>query len=313
MSALIPILHQYAFSPFSEKIRSIFGYKQIQWQSVEIPGLPPRPLLTPLTGGYRRTPVMQIGADIYCDTNIIMPAIDRLFATSASLSPRGSEGVCTGLAFAWERQVWIPTIGVLVHFIGEHIPEDFLKDRKEAYLMIDISKEAMASDFQQHVQFLRAQIAWLERALANRPFLFGHSPSTADFACWQTIFLLRKNCPPDVDGLLGISTNSPITAWYERMLSFGHGQCTEISAQQAFDIAKHATPSAVLHLDPDGDPGGLKAGQNIRITPDDNAKVPVTGKLLAASDSEIVIARQDPEAGSLHIHFPRLGFVVEAI
>ena len=303
MSTIVPILHQYAFSPFSEKIRTIFGYKQVAWQSVEIPGLPPRPLLTPLTGGYRRTPVMQIGADIYCDTNVIVPALDRLFPSSPLLSPRGTEGVCSGLAFAWERQVWIPTIGVLVHFIGEHIPEDFLKDRKESYLMIDISKPAMAADFQQHVQYLRAQLAWLEGALNHRPFLLGNSPCAGDFACWQTIFLLRKNCPPELDGLLGIGSNSPIISWYERMLSFGHGHCVEISAQEAFDRAKQASPSAVLHLDPDGDPGGLKAGQEVRITPDDNAKVPVTGKLVAASHSEIVIAR----------HFPRLGFIVDAI
>src|SRR5689334_19212590 len=32
----------------------------------------PRPELMPMTGGYRRTPVLQIGADIYCDTQLIL-------------------------------------------------------------------------------------------------------------------------------------------------------------------------------------------------------------------------------------------------
>ncbi len=303
-----PILHHYAFSTFSEKVRAVLGYKKIAWQSVDIPGLPPRPHLTPLTGGYRRAPVLQVGADIYCDTHTILPALDRLFPATPSLAPAGSEGVAQGLAFAWERQMWIPTIGVLVHFIGEHIPPEFIKDRKEGYLMIDISKEAMAPQFAQHVQFVRAQYAWLARALAARPFLFGSAPSAADFACWQTVFLLRKNCPPEVDALLGIGGDSPIRAWYDRIAGYGHGSFTELTPEAAFDMARQAKPAPVTHLRPDGDPGGLKAGARVTVTPDDNARVPVTGTLVAAGDAEIVIRHVDAQAGELHIHFPRLGF-----
>ena len=310
MSSITPILHHYAFSTFSEKVRTVLGYKQIAWQSVDIPGLPPRPHLTPLTGGYRRAPVFQVGADLYCDTNIIVPALDRLFPSSPSVAPAGSEGVAQGLAFAWERQMWIPTIGVLVHFIGEHIPPEFIKDRKEGYLMIDISKDAMAPQFEQHVQFVRAQYAWLARALDKRPFLMGATPSGADFACWQTLFLLRKNCPPEVDALLGIGANSPIRNWYSQIEAFGHGRFTELSPEAAFDIARTAQPVPVTHLSPNGDPGGLKAGTRVTITPDDNARVPVTGTLVAANDCEIVIRHHDTQAGDLHIHFPRLGFDV---
>lgn len=302
------ILHHYPFSTFSEKVRAALGYKGLAWRSVEIAGLPPRPLLTPLTGGYRRAPVMQVGADIYCDTNLILPALDRLHPQK-SLYPAGSEGVAQGLGFAWERQMWIPTIGVLVHYIGEHIPPEFLKDRKEGYLMIDISRDAMAPQFEQHVQFVRAQVAWLKQALGARPFLFGSAPSAADLACWQTIFLLRKNCPPDVDTLLGLA---PLVPWFDRIAAFGHGTPSEMSAEQAFDAARGAQPAPVTHLQPDGDPGGLKAGCPVVVTPDDNARVPVKGTLVAAGEHEIVIHRRDPQAGDLHIHFPRLGFDVVA-
>ena len=153
------ILHHYPFSTFSEKVRTALGIKQLAWRSVEIAGMPPRPLLSPITGGYRRAPVMQVGADIYCDTNIILPALERRKPTP-SLYPRGSEGVANGLGFAWERQMWIPTIGVLVHFIGEHIPPEFIKDRKEGYLGIDISKAAMAPSFMQHLAFARRSPSW---------------------------------------------------------------------------------------------------------------------------------------------------------
>jgi glutathione S-transferase len=299
------ILHHYPFSTFSEKVRAALGLKGLAWRSVEIAALPPRPLLTPLTGGYRRAPVMQIGADIYCDTNVILPALERLAPAGTSLYPKGSEGVAQGLGFAWERQMWVPIIGVLVHFIGEHIPPEFIKDRKEGYLMIDISKAAMAPQFEQHLQFVRAQIGWLKQALAARPFLFGSAPSAADLACWQTIYLLRKNCPPEVDALLGLA---PLVPWYDRIAAYGHGTPTVTSAEQAFQAARAATPIPVTHLLPDGDPGGLKAGCPVTITPDDNARVPVKGTLVAASDSEVVIHRKDAQAGDLHIHFPRLGF-----
>ena len=302
------ILHHYPFSTFSEKVRAVLGYKGLAYGSVEIAGLPPRPLLTPLTGGYRRAPVLQVGADIYCDTNIILPALERLHPAK-TLYPKGSEGLAQGLGFAWERQMWIPTIGVLVHYIGEHIPPEFLKDRKEGYLMIDISKDAMAPQFEQHLQLVRAQLGWLKTALAARPFLFGDAPSAADFACWQTLFLLRKNCPPEVDALLGLA---PIAPWFDRIAAFGHGTPTAMTAEAAFEAARAATPAAVTHLDPNGDPGGLEAGCPVIVTPDDNARVPVKGTLVAASDAEIVIHRKDAQAGDLHLHFPRLGFDVVA-
>ena len=302
------ILHHYEFSTFSEKIRTALGLKQLAWRSVDIPGLPPRPLLSPLTGGYRRAPVLQVGADIYCDTHAIIAALDRICPEPALL-PSGSKGLARSIGFAWERQMWIPTIGVLVHYIGEHIPPEFLKDRREGYLGIDISKEAMAPQFQQHVQFVRAQIAWLVQALEGRRFILGDAPSAADLACWQTIFLLRKNCPPEVDALLNLG---PLLPWYDRLAALGHGTPSEMSAEQALEVARAATPTPVTHLDPNGDPGGLKAGCPVVITPDDNARVPVKGTLVAASDREVVIHRYDPQAGDLHLHFPRLGFDVVA-
>ncbi|NBS46074.1 MAG: glutathione S-transferase family protein [Betaproteobacteria bacterium] len=304
-----PILHHYEFSTFSQKVRTALGLKGLRWQSVDIPGLPPRPLLSPLTGGYRRAPVMQIGADIYCDTNLILPTLDRLFPNAPRLYPRGSEGVAQGLGFAWERQMWIPTIGVLVHYIGEHIPPEFIKDRKEGYLMIDMSKAAMAPQFDEHVQFVRAQYGWLRKAVAARPFLLGDAPSAADLACWQTTCLLRKNCPPEVDALLGLA---PLAAWYDRVAALGQGTPTVMTSEAAFEVAATSEPAPVTHLDPNGDPGGLKAGQTVVITPDDNARVPVTGRLVAAGDDEIIVHLQDPKAGALHVHFPRMGFGVRA-
>ena len=82
------ILHQYATSPFSEKIRKIFAHKKITWRSVEQPVIMPKPKLVPLTGGYRRIPVLQIGADVWCDTGIIVRKIEELNPTP-TIYPEG--------------------------------------------------------------------------------------------------------------------------------------------------------------------------------------------------------------------------------
>jgi glutathione S-transferase len=301
------ILHHYELSPFSEKIRVAFGFKRLAWRSVDTPAAPPRPLLMPLTGGYRRIPVLQVGADIYCDTTIILPALERLHP-APTFYPAGSEGLVRGLSFAWERTMWIPTIGVLSHFIGDMFPPEFIKDRKEGYLGIDISKAAMAPTLGLNLQRVHAHYAWLKTALADgRKFIFGDAPSALDLTCYQTTFLLRKNCPPEVDAVAGLA---PLAVWYDRITALGHGAPLPMTAEEAFAVAQASAPTPVTHISPDGDPSGLRAGQNVTVTPDDNAKIPVSGTLVAADAAEIVIKRRDPVAGELHIHFPRLGFDV---
>lgn len=301
-----PILHHYEFSTFSEKIRTALGAKQLSWKSVDIPGMPPRPLLTPLTGGYRRAPVLQIGADIYCDTHAILSGIER-FKPSPSLFPSGKEGLTRGLGFAWERQMWVPTIGVLVHYIGEHIPAEFIKDRKEGYLGIDISKNAMAPQFEEHVQFVRAQIAWLSQCVTAHKYVLGDQLSAADLACWQTIFLLRKNCPLEVDTLLNLH---PILPWYDSIANIGHGTHTPMTSEEAFEVAKVSKPMPVTHIATGINSEGIEVGSKVSVTPEDNARVPVEGTLVGSDAFNIVIHRHDEAAGDLHVHFPRLGYTL---
>lgn len=300
------ILHHYSLSTFSEKVRVALGLKGLAYRSVDIPPAPPRPLLAPLTGGYRRVPVLQVGADIFCDTNIILPALERLHP-QPTLYPAGCEGIARGFGFAWERQMWVPTIGVLAHFLGDMFPPEFVKDRKEGYLGFDISKAAMAPLLPGHLQHLHGQYAWLKILLADgRQFIFGDAPSALDLACFQTTALMRQNCPlSELDAMVDMAVLLP---WYGRVAALGHGKPEPMSEQQAFDIARDASPLPVTHISPNGDPGGLQAGTEVSVTPDDNARVTVTGTLVAASDSEVVILRRDAQAGDLHIHFPRLGY-----
>ena len=73
----LPILHHYDFSPFAEKVRLALGLKGIHWRSVIAPSFMPKPDLVALTGGYRHIPVLQVGADVFCDTRTILRELDR--------------------------------------------------------------------------------------------------------------------------------------------------------------------------------------------------------------------------------------------
>src|SRR5690242_3212676 len=105
------ILHNFPSSPFSEKVRLVLGMKKLPWRYVEIPSIMPKPDLTPMTGGYRKTPVMQIGADIFCDSQIIIREIDRRFPEPAITS--GNEGLPYAMAFWADRIFFQPTVAVI--------------------------------------------------------------------------------------------------------------------------------------------------------------------------------------------------------
>src|SRR5262250_934439 len=90
------ILHHYPASPVSEEVRIGLGMKRLAWRSVEIPRVPPKPDVMPLTGGYRRTPIMQIGADIYCDSACMLRELERRFP-EPTFFPGSAEGLPWGI------------------------------------------------------------------------------------------------------------------------------------------------------------------------------------------------------------------------
>lgn len=57
---------------------------------------------------------------------------------------------------------------------------------------------------------------------------------------------------------------------------------------------------------------GLTPGTAVTVKPDDNAKVPVSGTLVAADANEIIIHTTSERTGDIHIHFPRAGFELKA-
>lgn len=306
------ILHHYPTSLFAEKARLLLGFKGLSWRSVKIPPVMPKPDLTALTGGYRKTPVLQIGADIYCDTALIARRLEQEKALPAFF-PEGQEMIAATFA-AWADSVVFQHAVSLV-FQPESIaarfgslPQEaikaFLADR--AGLFSGGSASRLSAEQAKHQW--PTIMARLEQQLQREEgdYLFGE-PSIADFAMAHPLWFLKATpvTAPLVDNYPAVS------AWLARVLGFGHGASSEMSSEEALEVARNATPAAL----PDevfDEPNGFEAGQQVVIAATDYGVDPVEGELMFAGSEELILRREDPRGGVVHVHFPRLGFRIEA-
>lgn len=305
------ILHHYPTSPFAEKARLLLGFKGLSWRSVKISPVMPKPDLTALTGGYRKTPVLQVGADIYCDTALIARRLEQE-KTSPALFPEGQEMIVATFA-AWIDSVVFQHAVSLV-FQPESAAVRFGKLPPEALKAFMADRAGLFSGGSAtRVPLELAQHQWptlmarLELQLQREQgdYLFGE-PSIADFALAHPLWFLKGTpvTAPLVDAYPAVS------AWLARVLGFGHGASSEMSSEEALEVARNATPAAL----PDEswvDPNGFKAGQQVVIAATDYGVDPVAGELLFAGTEELILRRQEPRAGEVHVHFPRLGFRIQ--
>lgn len=298
------ILHHFDQSPFSEKIRVVFGFKQVPWESVRISRIMPRPDLIPLTGGYRRTPTMQIGADIYCDTQIIIRELERRFPTP-TLFPLGNAGVPWALGMWSDRSFFQNTVSLVFGTLNDKVPQDFIEDRSRLRgARFDVT--AMSAAIPQMRDQFRAHVAWIEAQLRDdRKWLLGEF-SLADINAYMNVWYVRAHIS-EMDDVLSRFTRT--LAWEERARTIGHGTRTEMSSQEALEIAAHATPLSPEFADLD-DPNGRRPGDRVAVVPDDYGKVEVRGEIVSLSAQHIAIRRHDHRVGEVVVHFPRAGFNV---
>ncbi len=295
------ILHHFDPSPFAEKVRLVFGLKQLSWRSVNIPMIMPKPLLTALTGGYRKTPVLQIGADIYCDTSLIAIELEKRFP-SPSLFPDNNTGISLALSY-WSNSVFFNPGAGLSMGINEELPEPILKDRSEFFNFMDFSrlKEEVPHLYTQlfpHIELVEQQLE------DGRSFLLGSTVSWADINAYFVIWMLRGNVPP-IEDMLKRYTH--IAKWEERMRAIGEGNRLDMDAIDAIKIANETSPDNGEGID-SLDPLQLQSGDIVNVAPDDYGKVPVEGSLINLNRQRVSIRRSDPEAGDVNVHFPRAGF-----
>lgn len=298
------ILHHFDASPFAEKVRVALGLKRLSWHAVDIPMVMPKPDLTALTGGYRKTPVMQIGADIYCDTQCIARELEQRFP-SPTLFPAGSEALSIALSRWSDTSFFQPGAGLSMG-TNDALPEDILADRRAFFNFLDFSTlEAQLPHL--NAQF-RAQLQLVEDMLADgRSFLLGEQAGWGDILAYFPVWMCRGNIA-EADALLG--GLNQLAHWEQRMLAIGHGRHSPLSASEALAVAKDNAPRSDTVIDSHARPL-LDAGTPVTVSPDDYGAVPVAGSLHQLTQQRVAIRRSTPELGEIVVHFPRIGYRVD--
>ena len=301
------ILHHYPQSPVTEKVRIGLGIKGLAWRSVEIPRIPPKPDLMPLTGGYRRTPVMQIGANIFCDSQCILREIDRRHP-EPTFYPGGGFGLPWALNGWASGELFEQSVAIVLGAAVDDLPPDFAADRGRLYFGPDHDLKRIAEDLPHVIAQVRGQLGWLEQRLAGgRPFILGDIPGLPDATCYHVVWFLRGRWAGAGDFLAEFPS---LEAWEKRMDAVGHGTSSEMASGDALDVAAAATPETPESTDPQ-DPQGLEPGMAVTVAPlGDGGDPEVSGTIHAVGRDHIAIARTDERVGEICIHFPRVGYRV---
>jgi glutathione S-transferase len=307
------ILHHYPSSPFSEKIRLVLGYKKLVWHSVETPPMMPKPDLVALTGGYRRAPVLQVGADIYCDSALICDVLEHVQPEPA-LYPPSLKGVSRIFAQWADTTLFWAAMGYNLQPKGAaHV---FAKASPEVAKAFGEDRKAMSSNMVRlrpgdAASAYRSYLRRIAHMVEEHEFLFGLEPCIADFAAYHALWYTRNRVPPLADIL---NATPAVNEWLDRIEVIGHGVMEKFSAADAIKVARAAEPLPAgekLLLDSAfQDDHAIPLGTRVTITAESFGPEPTEGVLLAATRTHYTLEREDDRLGKLHVHFPRIGYVL---
>jgi glutathione S-transferase len=315
------ILHHYPNSPFSEKIRLIFGYKGLNWQSVIIPAIMPKPDVVALTGGYRKTPFMQIGADIYCDSALICDVLEKI-QPSPTLYPEHQKGAARIIAqwadttLFWAAMAYNFSPAGSAQMFGINSPQAteaianaklFADDRSK--MRSGMPRLPAADAASSYKSYLRR----IANMLDEHPFLMGDKPCIADFAVYHPMWFTRHR----TSVMAGIFDATPsVLAWMDRIAATGHAKNAQLSATDSIAICAINTPS-ITNIDDKNsnfqNEHGIPLGSLVTIASESFGPEPTEGELIAATRMHYTLRRHDDRAGVVHVHFPRIGFVLKKV
>lgn len=307
------ILHHYDFSPFSEKIRTLLGYKNAHYKVANIPIIMPKPDLVALTGGYRKTPVLQHNNHIYCDTRLISRVIDEQFDIS-SIFPAALSFTANTLAQWADQHLFSVAVALAFSPAGfkafrEHAPKKFVEDFVNDRAKLREGGSGLSMDANSALQLLPIYLQQMEQQLSsNGPYICGEQISIADFSIYHCLWFINNNA-----GVSVLLEGYPqLNQWFDSMQAIGHGSQTSIDATVAIDIA-HSAQKVGFSNDDFLIVNALGFGERVEIAATDYGITPVTGELIVSKTDEIAIKRFDEKAGEVYVHFPRVGYKIAKI
>lgn len=303
------ILHHYPESPYAEKARLMLGHKGLVWRSVKVPRVAPKPDLVALTGGYRKVPVLQIGADVYCDTHLIAEVLE---ARQPQPSIRTEPGSFADIVGHWvDTHLFGRAVGYTFGALADFLPDALLADRA-ALRGAPLERDALKLALPLSAQELQSQLAWLETALSGvttdtAPFVNGARPGEGDFTLYATLWFLRN-------GRFDFTARPSVTAWMARMAAFGHGHPEDCSAEESLVTAAASLPAPLPTDSISPDASGVALGQQVQVTPEQLGNgTSVQGELVAINAQRLTLRLHTARCGEVHVHFPRLGYRVKAM
>jgi glutathione S-transferase len=296
------ILHHYPTSPWAEVLRLALGLKGLDWGSVTQPVICPKPRLELLTGGYVRIPVLQRGADIYCDTAAAIDALEAV-QPQPSLFPQPLGEGHRMLASLAQGPVFFWAVGAAMGALPAEGMEEFWADREKRFGMkpaaFRMAAPHLAGQFQGHLANLEATLS------DGRAFLGGAAPGHADLAHYQLLWFQGARTGGDLSHL---TVGRPhLAGWIARVAAIGHGRPEEMDTEAAIAAARAAEPRVQEAVDP---ASGLKAGQQVLVSQEGTQDPPSAGRLAVLTDRRVTILRDHPEVGTVAVHFPRIGQIV---
>jgi len=302
------ILHHYDFSNYSEKARLALGYKELDWHSVIIPPVAPKPDLAPLTGGYRRTPVLQIGADIYCDTKLILAELERR-KPQPTLYPPQASALAEAIAYWAEHELFRP---ISLYVSGSNLdvlPSNLQADRslmRGLPIPDDATVKRAAARNAPLVRVLIGQVE--DYFLDGRRWIAGNDVTVADFACYHALWFVTGRTNRLANEL---APYPRIGEWMRRMRGFSRAPVAALTAPEALRIAAAATPAPLRESQPfTEDP---RLGSRVRLRADDYGRDPVDGELVLIDADEIALRRHHDKVGEVVVHFPRRGYDLRVV
>lgn len=305
------ILHHYASSPFSEKVRLVLGYKKLPWKSVTVPAIMPKPDVQALTGGYRKTPFLQIGSDVYCDSALMCDVLEHIQPTP-TLYPESHKGLARVLAqwadttLFWAAMAYnLQPKGALTMFDSLDTAKAFGADRTA--MSVGMTRLRPGDAAAAYKSYLRRISNMLD---GGNDFLMGDTPCVADFATYHSLWFTRSRVPV----MAGILEATPaVLGWLDRMAAIGHGSSTEMSATEAIAACARSTGPAAQNDTTFQDEHGIPLGSQVTVAAETFGPEATEGELVAATRTRYTLKRVDERAGTVHVHFPRIGYVLKAV
>lgn len=292
------ILHQYDISPFSEKARRMLGLKGLSWFACNQPVIMPKRDLIALTGGYRQIPVLQIGADVWCGTELIADELERRFP-SPSLYPYSGAGLGRALSY-WTDQTLFMLVVQLLFGSGDFpVDEAFIADRS-ALIGAPFDIKAMGTMVEANLLSLRAHLDLPERQLADgRAFLLGSQADMADINLFHVVDFMRLGRGK----IAAVLADFPaLVAWEKRVGAIGHGSRENVDPVTALNVALAATPA------PPPPSVGSEAGRlgaRAKVVFGAASSEDAEGELVSIARRRVSLRRHHPAVGEVITHYPR--------